>query len=70
MEKKAAGTEENRQKEQQGAGQREKDQDSGRMEVEKKTWDGQQDKEELEYGQGAGQRNIVRNGGTESKTEW
>jgi len=36
MEKKAAGTEEKRQEEQQGAGQRRKDQDSGSMEMEKK----------------------------------
>ena len=36
MEKKAAGTKETRQEEQQGAGQRRKDRDSSRMEMEKK----------------------------------
>ena len=37
--------------------------------MEEKTWDGQQDREKYEYGQGAGQRDTVRNNGTGSKTE-
>ena len=37
--------------------------------MEEKTWDGQQDRENYEYGQGAGQRDIARNNGTGSKTE-